>query len=302
MPSHKRLHFRQTVTPVIFAPTIKPPKSKQRALLSPSIDRIALLVGCEYTAYERADRMERLPGCHADIIFAEKMLREHYNYSNITVLMDDGLHTMPTRAAILTALYNVMQTCRDTPSIKTLVIYFSGHGTQIVDAKCEEDDGKDECFVPCDFMENGMLTDITLHSELWTNLPSTLDRVTCVADCCNSGTLYNLPYTYEPPNTTRNVDNKHPTNSNMPLIVTISGCQDTQTSASAYNLERNVNWEGAMSFCLRSTLRNDRYSNTTPLNQLVDNLRTELKRRSFSQFPQIALNRPILLSRITRLF
>ena len=81
-----------------------------------------------------------------------------------------------------------------------LVVYFSGHGSQIKDRDGDEDDGNDECLVFID----GLLPDDIIGSILKLHRNKSL---TLIADCCHSGTVF---------------DSKS--------ILTISACHDNETA------------------------------------------------------------------------
>lgn len=68
-----------------------------------------------------------------------------------------------------------------------VVIFFSGHGTQIPDSDGDEDDGLDECLVPYDFDNedfSSVITDDTFASWI-RNLQS--EKVMIIFDNCYSG-------------------------------------------------------------------------------------------------------------------
>lgn len=284
---------------------LKPILSNSSSFNNQLIDKVALLMGAEYTDYAQKKIIERLPGCHLDIQNAYKLLTEQYGYkpANINILMDDTKYNPPTRDNILNQLDKIVKQCQQNSNIKYITLYYSGHGTSIKDTTGDEDDGNDECMVPCDFHENGLITDDILHDRFWTKLPTTVQQVTFISDSCNSGTIFDLPFLYQPPNQTqvstkRKDDFKH--SITHPLIISLSGCRDPQTSASAYNLQKNFQYEGAMSFYLRQCLVNHQYK--IPMNILMDELRAKLKMGGFSQIPQLGLSRNIKPSTITTLF
>jgi len=268
-------------------------------------EKIALLMGAEYTAYAQKGILERLPGCHLDIQNAYKLLTDRYGYkpNNIHLLMDDTKHDSPTYANILNQFDILVDKCQKNTNIKHITLYYSGHGTSIKDINGDEHDGNDECMVPCDFQESGLIIDDILHDRFWTKLPNTVQQVTFISDSCNSGTIFDLPFLYQPPDQTqiftkRSDDVKHA--NTYPLVISLSGCRDPQTSASAYNLQKNFQYEGAMSFYLRQCLVSGKYQ--VPMNKLMDELRTKLKTGGFSQIPQLGLSRDLKPSTITTLF
>jgi hypothetical protein len=53
----------------------------------------------------------------------------------------------------------------------------------------------DETLVPLDFQTAGMITDDEMHELLIAPLPKGV-RLTAITDCCHSGSILDLPYTY----------------------------------------------------------------------------------------------------------
>ena len=284
-------------------PTSQPPLSPVESSSSPS-SKLALLIGCEYTDYEKKGKAKRLPGCHMDIKMAQKMLMEHYGYKREEfIILSDEIPTyiQPTKSNIMNQFVQIVRECGQR-QISQLLIYYSGHGTQTQDKNGDEEDGMDECMVPCDYIESGLIVDDIFFDNMWVKLPLSV-RVTCIFDCCNSGTIFDLPYVYEGKDSVRK-DLKLPLSKlscPLPLIVTISGCRDPQTSASAYRLQKQIDWEGAMSYALREVMKTYNYA-SVPLNVLIDSMRTLLAKLRFSQVPQLGLSRNVVPSTITQIF
>ena len=72
-----------------------------------------------------------------------------------------------------------------------VAIYYSGHGSQVDDESGDEQDGKDETFVPTDYGRNGeRAEDMLLDDELANALNQLRDRqIVLIVDSCNSGTV-----------------------------------------------------------------------------------------------------------------
>lgn len=247
------------------------------------------MIGIEYVAYARTGQLDRLPGCHNDMFVMRDLLTQKLGFdaSQIYMLSDaSSLYQTPTRANILAALATVVQKAK--AGATRLVVYYSGHGTQVRDTNSDERDGKDECLVPCDFLSQGFLTDDTLNSSLLSLLPANV-KCTLIADSCNSGTLYDLPYLYAADHTMKaNPDKPAPCAAS---VITLSGCRDDQTSASAYNLERRKGWRGALTVSLEEAWNAFGYATT--VEHVVESCRAFLKRNQYSQIPQLCSSRPI---------
>jgi hypothetical protein len=149
----------------------------------------AVLIGINYVGQQG-----QLSGCHNDVGNMKSYLMNVHGFpeSNITILMDDGNHTNPTRANILKAYENLAQTSR---AGDTCFCHYSGHGGKLRDENGDEDDGYDETLVPVDYVTAGQIRDDDLFQALVSRMPQGV-LVTCLMDCCHSGTVLDLPYKY----------------------------------------------------------------------------------------------------------
>jgi len=113
-----------------------------------------------------------------------------------------------------------------------LFLLYSGHGGRYQDQEGRKTDGGyDCCIFPVDFQTVGQLTDIDLHKELVNKLPSGVS-MTCVFDCCHSGTILDLPFQGE--YTSGKFESKtvpQEIQSGVGRVACFSSCLPTQTSA-----------------------------------------------------------------------
>ena len=65
-----------------------------------------------------------------------------------------------------------------------LFLLFSGHGAQKPDPNGYEEDGMNECILPVDFQEAGMISDDEMFTLLVRPLLDGV-RLTAVMDCCH---------------------------------------------------------------------------------------------------------------------
>ena len=255
---------------------MKPPLQQNSVIIG------ALLIGIEYVHYAQEQKMARLPGCHTDVQALKKLLMTQYflQESQIITLTDDNPAGMPTRANIENALKKVTHLAATGPISSKIIFYYSGHGTQQTDVSQDELDGWDECVVPCDFQEAGVISDDSLALLLFGTLPAT---AACVAiiDACNSGSMLDLPWVYDAATQTWVVNTKavmtYPAS-----IITLSGCRDDQASASAFFGADG--WRGALTLIVQQILQ------TTPAATTRDVMKgcvTKLQQQSFSQKPQM---------------
>ena len=116
-----------------------------------------------------------------------------FEEENIVILMDDGNHTEPTKANIIDAYKTIIGQAEENDAV---FLHYSGHGTKLRDRDGDEGDGYDEALVPRDFQSSGMILDDDLYEYLIKDLPDGV-HMTCLMDCCHSGTIMDLPYLFK---------------------------------------------------------------------------------------------------------
>merc|ERR1719445_49500 len=152
--------------------------------------RRAVMIGINYCGQQG-----ELSGCHNDAMNMKDYLVEVHNFSeeNIVMLLDDGEHASPTRNNILDAFKNLVA---QSSSGDAAFVHYSGHGGKLEDDNGDEEDGYDETLIPVDFMSAGQIRD----DELFVTLVGAMPRdvtLTCLMDCCHSGTILDLPYIFK---------------------------------------------------------------------------------------------------------
>jgi len=70
-----------------------------------------------------------------------------------------------------------------------------GHGGRIPDDNGDEDDGYDETLIPVDVEQVGQIRDDDILKVLVRPMPGGV-TMTCLMDCCHSGTVMDLPYRF----------------------------------------------------------------------------------------------------------
>eukprot|EP00986_Skeletonema_menzelii_P013883 scaffold8574_cov131-Skeletonema_menzelii.AAC.6 len=163
------------ITPQSFDPSL----NKQRALL----------IGINYKG-----QTGQLSGCHNDVHNVSQYLQEVQGFKedNITMLMDDGMHKPPTKSAIISAFKRLV---KQTKEGDVVFFHYSGHGGRLPDDNGDEDDGFDETLIPLDFKKSGQIRDDDLLKILVHPMPANVS-MTCLMDCCHSGTVLDLPYRF----------------------------------------------------------------------------------------------------------
>lgn len=152
--------------------------------------RYAVIIGINYTSHKQG----RLNGCHNDVHNIKRYVMDvgKIKASNITVLMDDGRHTNPTKANIMKALGDLT---RKVKPGDTAFVHYSGHGSRVKDMTGREKSGYNSTIVPVDFDKVGQIIDDELYEHLVCAMPRGT-TLTCLMDCCHSGTVLDLPYNF----------------------------------------------------------------------------------------------------------
>ena len=243
----------------------------------------AILFGIDYLNTDA-----ELKGCANDVINIATYLKYELDYENIKVYTEQENPLKVTGHSIIRILLKLAMDS-NIKHLKKVFIHFSGHGISIVDTNGDEIDGKDEAICPVDYKKSGVITDDLLKKIFKYFNPNT--KITCVFDCCHSGTIGDLKYKLDEKN---NMSIVNPNSNCESNIVMISGCKDNQTSADAYNVSGKKQFSGAMSSCLLECIKYRRIvNNEVNAVTLVNDVRSLLKKKHFSQIPIITSSRPI---------
>lgn len=150
----------------------------------------AVLIGINYVGQNG-----ELAGCHNDVLNMKEYLMDVHEFEedNIHVLLDDGVHEDPTSENILSAYRRIVAESVDGDCV---YCHYSGHGGKVRDDNGDEADGYDETLVPLDFQSAGQIRDDDLLKTLVIPMRKGV-FVTSVMDCCHSGTVLDLPYTFK---------------------------------------------------------------------------------------------------------
>lgn len=153
-------------------------------------ERRALLIGINYEGQQG-----ELSGCHNDVHNIKKYIMDAHGFpeNNITVLLDDGDHQNPTRDNIINAYRTLVS---ESSSGDSVFCHYSGHGGRLQDDNGDEADGYDETLVPLDYESAGQIRDDDLFKILVGAMPAGV-TLTCLMDCCHSGTVLDLPYKFK---------------------------------------------------------------------------------------------------------
>lgn len=236
----------------------------------------ALLFGLNYSD----DPTCRLNGCINDVkMMADYLTKKHK--IPCTVFTDDVNRQACTAMGIIQNLYEAaVQSFRD--DLDFIWIHYSGHGSFVRDQNGDEADGQDECLVPVDFKTVGVIADDYIVRLFQLFNPKT--RVVFMFDCCHSGTIGDVKYSWDGParayieNILCNVNSR---------VITISGCLDNQTSADAFNVLGDGKYVGAMTANLLKVLNSTPAGPKRNVFEIVVALKQKLKEGGFTQVPKL---------------
>ena len=246
-------------------------KSYKPAQIKMEKSKKALLIGINYTGTEN-----QLDGCINDVdSIVERISKNGFNTIN---KLTDVTLKKPSRENILNECKNLLV---NSQSGDLLLLFYSGHGSYILDKNRDEVDGYDEMIVSSDLQG---ITDDELKSLIQTYLKKDVTLV-AIFDSCFSGSVLDLKYQYlDSLNYDKYTENAK-NNDTLGNVFMISGCTDEQTSADA-NINNKFN--GAMTWSLLETLKTKNNNNNISWRDLLKGMRDLLKTSQFSQIPQLS--------------
>jgi hypothetical protein len=261
MPRLNRVNLRRNPP----RPRPKPPRPSPKPPQPRPPNRYYLGIGINYVGTPN-----QLRGCINDITNSSNFYKNKFPDLQCSFLTDDTV-TKPTRENIINQLIRILSISQ---SGDTIILHYSGHGTNIRDNNKDEKDGKDECIVPIDLR---IITDDELNNLLVAHLKPNVFMLG-LFDSCFSGTVLDLQYTLVNNSVIVNNNKAQPKGN----VILISGCTDNQTSADAYI---NQNFSGAMTWAFLTC-----YPSSTNWVSLVENMKTVLKNNRFGQIPLLSYN------------
>ena len=195
----------------------------------------------------------KLNGTLNDSFLFKKMIENHYSKNpniklKFCILTDrqnrmkkligqNSKYSIEYKDANKDTILNSLQ--RILHKFNNIYIYYTGHGYQVLERNNDDKDGKDEVIIP-----SNHTTGLILDDEIFNLVQKYMKknkRVRMIMDCCNSGTLVDLPFRN---NIFNYRNNKLSINGD---IIAISGCRDEQ-----YSYERLINskYHGILTYCL----------------------------------------------------
>ena len=252
-----------------------------------------LLIGCNYPTSSY-----KLNGCINDCLLINRMLINNFNVKeeNIIFMRDD---IFSFNDALYPSYDNIIKCLKKliansiVENCESIYIHFSGHGSYYKDKSGDETDGNDEFIVPADYFKNyKSITDDDLFNYL-KDIPKKTKCFT-VFDCCNSGTIFDLPmsYTYQNNNFIEKEENKNNSLNDKSTIISLSACRDHEY---ALDVTQNGVSNGALTLAIFSVLNRNQW--ILDLKSCIIQIHDYLMSNNYNgQRPVLTCNKKINLS------
>jgi hypothetical protein len=254
----------------------------------------ALLIGCNYigSSYE-------LKGCINDINTIGNMLGS-WGFDVIKMSDRESGDKYPTRKNIIDNLNSAIDSINGIfDDNACLIIYYSGHGSQVADVNGDEISGKDSVIIPLDFRQQGIILDDTIRSILIKAYENR--KILTIFDSCNSGSICDLrcnwfassyketPFLkqkiYTDPNLVPRVNfiinNKYSETSAD--VISISGCKDDEYSYEMVNVNNITG--GALTYSLIKYIKQNTPDNS--FSNILTGIKNNLSYLKFNQNPSL---------------
>lgn len=240
----------------------------------------ALIVSINY-----ANTENQLYGCINDGETVKRVAKKHYGFrdKDIVFLRDDipDVARLPTKENILHSLKSVVE---ESEHLRDIWFHYSGHGASTIDRNGDELDGMDEFLIPCDYERNGIILD----DDLFDIISQAKCPVFLTMDCCHSGTVVDLPYSFDVTQygLARRLENRKVVSNEH--IYMLSGCQDSQTSD---DVQYEGKPEGAFTKALYDSLERNNFE--VDLIDLFVSIRAILQYRGHNQKTLLSSSNPL---------
>ncbi|CAH1441051.1 unnamed protein product [Lactuca virosa] len=253
-------------SPYNHAPPGPPPSAHGR--------KKAVIVGISY----KFSRHE-LKGCINDANCMKYLLINKFKFPEASIIMlteeQTDPYKIPTKQNMRMALFWLVQGCQPGDS---LVFHYSGHGSRQRNYNGDEVDGYDETLCPLDFETQGMIVDDEINASIVKPLPFGV-KLHAIIDACHSGTVLDLPFLCRMNRSGQYVWEDHRPRSgiykgtNGGEVISISGCDDDQTSADTSALSK-ITSTGAMTFCFIQAIE---HGNAQTYGHLLASMRNAIR-------------------------
>jgi hypothetical protein len=242
-----------------------------------------LLIGIDY----KNNKKLKLNSCIDDVNNMGNILKHVYHFDNVDILTDEHNPANVNGSNIIMKIYEIAL-LTNKQNIKNIWIHFCGHGCYIHDTDDDDHYHKDECIVPIDYEQNGIITD-----DLIKNICKYFNKntnVIFVFDWCHSGTIGDLEYKYFFAKNNKlylqQISTSYSTNENNVII--LSGCKDNQISIESYKMFSNKNhFSGALTSSIIKMLS---INKNVCIFQLLKQILYIMKAKGLKQIPQLSSN------------
>jgi len=264
----------------------------------------ALLIGIN--KYPNFSKGKQLKGCINDIESVANILETNFAFpkNNLTLLRNKEA----TRDNILANFESITKKISEGD---ILVIYYSGHGSQMTDREGDEPDGLDETIVTYDSgrypLKNKDITDDEIYDQVLKMINKT-PYITLIFDCCHSGTIArdvfggNIRYippdlrpTHELPKSKIKIGNYGISNKVvgpsgwLPVhhtYVLIAGCRDEESSFEYHHIAGDkIIYHGAFTYVLCQALA--KAEPKTTYRDVFEKITTQISTINSRQHPQM---------------
>ena len=111
----------------------------------------------------------------------------------MTILLDEENHTQPTFSNIIEAFKTISEEAMPGDAV---FVQFSGHGGRVLDSTVDsEAESYDEVIVAQDYIDYGLIRDTLIFKTLLAPMRYGV-TVTMILDCCDTGVVLELPYSW----------------------------------------------------------------------------------------------------------
>jgi len=111
----------------------------------------------------------------------------------MTILLDEENHTQPTFTNIIEAFKTISEEAMPGDAV---FVQFAGHGGRVLDSAVDsEAESYDEVVVPQDYSDYGLIRDTLIFKTLLAPMRYGV-TVTIIIDCCDTGMVLELPYSW----------------------------------------------------------------------------------------------------------
>ncbi len=157
--------------------------------MTPAVSRRALVIGIN--EYPSLADSQQLQGCVNDATAMATLLTDRFGFpsENVTLLPDPGGARGGTRKEILASFKELAQVTQPGDEV---VVFFAGHGSQLMDASGDESDALDEVIFPSDCRWGKNPSRFLRDDELAKSIAALTARgarLTVLFDSCHSGTV-----------------------------------------------------------------------------------------------------------------